>query len=172
MPIVKRHLRFPQRWYSWGLRSSGMWHGDLLDCLILKACRYVTRSVTSRAVPARSQFRAAKYSTPWSPRQGEQKYSSALSLISTLDKGWWLAPRPSRFTIGEKDPGRIVQEAGWAPALVLRESRPRRALNPGQSSYERVAIPTEYTCLNACAGSVNPVSVYWDTKQSLIVYTV
>ena len=35
-----------------------------------------------------------------------------------LDRGGWLTPRPSRFTLGEKDPVPIVQEAGWAPGLV------------------------------------------------------
>jgi hypothetical protein len=30
----------------------------------------------------------------------------------------WLAPRPGRFTPGERDPVPIVQEAGWAPGSV------------------------------------------------------
>ena len=75
MSIVMRHLRFSQRWYSWGLRSSGIWHCDLLlDCLTLKACRNVTRSVTSHAVscsPCTLTVPCRKLQHPWSPRQGE-----------------------------------------------------------------------------------------------------
>jgi hypothetical protein len=39
----------------------------------------------------------------------KQRNSSTISLTSLLDRGGWLAPRPSRFT-----PVPIVQEAGWA----------------------------------------------------------
>jgi hypothetical protein len=36
------------------------------------------------------------------------------TVISTLDKGRWLRPRPGHFTSRNK-PGTIVQETGWAP---------------------------------------------------------
>jgi hypothetical protein len=49
--------------------------------------------------------------------EGEQRYSSTLSLTSALDEGGWSTPRPSRFTSGN-DPVPIVQEAGWATGLV------------------------------------------------------
>jgi len=50
--------------------------------------------------------------------EGEQRYSSTLSLTSALDAGGWSTPRPSRFTPREREPVPIVQEAGWAPGLV------------------------------------------------------
>jgi hypothetical protein len=50
--------------------------------------------------------------------EGEYKYSSTLSLTSVLDGGGWLAPCPSCFGF-RNDPVPIVEEAGWAPGLVL-----------------------------------------------------
>ena len=35
--------------------------------------------------------------------EGEQRYSSTLSLISALDKGGWSAPRPGYFTPWERE---------------------------------------------------------------------
>ena len=50
--------------------------------------------------------------------EGEQRYSSTLSLTSVLDDGWvFSTPRPGRFTPG-KDPVPIVQENGWTPGKV------------------------------------------------------
>jgi hypothetical protein len=57
------------------------------------------------------------------PRSGhkgpevEYRHSSDLSLTSALDVGGWSTPRRGRSTPG-KDPGPIVQEAGWALGLV------------------------------------------------------
>ena len=48
---------------------------------------------------------------------GEQMYSSTLSLTSALDGGEQSTPRPGRFTPG-KDPVPIVQVVGWAPGPV------------------------------------------------------
>ena len=39
--------------------------------------------------------------------EGEQRYSSTLSITSALDVGGWLKPRPGRFTPGN-DPVHIV----------------------------------------------------------------
>jgi len=39
--------------------------------------------------------------------EGEQRYSSTLSLTSALDEGGWSTPRPGRFTPG-KHPVPIV----------------------------------------------------------------
>ena len=50
--------------------------------------------------------------------EGEERYSSTLSLTSALDWGGWSTPRPGRFTTG-KDPIPIVLEVGWAPELVV-----------------------------------------------------
>ena len=41
--------------------------------------------------------------------EGEERYSSTLSLTSALDGGGWSTPRPGRFTPG-KDPVPIVHE--------------------------------------------------------------
>ena len=49
--------------------------------------------------------------------EGEERYSSILSLTSALDGVGWSTPRPGRFTLG-KDTVPIVQEAGWAPRPV------------------------------------------------------
>ena len=49
--------------------------------------------------------------------EGEEMYSSTLSLTSALDWGGWSAPRPGRLT-PEKGLVPIVQEAGWAPGPV------------------------------------------------------
>jgi hypothetical protein len=46
-----------------------------------------------------------------------EKYSSTLSLTSALNECGWSAIRPGRFN-PEKDPGPMVQEAGWAPGPV------------------------------------------------------
>ena len=48
---------------------------------------------------------------------GEQKYSSTLSLTTEVGGGEWSAPRPGRFT-PKKDSVPIVQEAGWSPGPV------------------------------------------------------
>jgi hypothetical protein len=47
----------------------------------------------------------------------EYRYSSTLSLTSTLDGGGWSTPRPGRCTPG-KDSVPIVYEAEWAPEPV------------------------------------------------------
>jgi hypothetical protein len=49
--------------------------------------------------------------------EGEQRYSSILSITSALDGGGWSTPHPGRYTPG-KDPVPIVYEAGWAPGPV------------------------------------------------------
>ena len=64
--------------------------------------------------------------------EGEQIYSSTLSLTLTLDGGGWSAPRPGRFTPG-KDPVPIVQEARWATGPGLDGC--------GKSSTHRDSIP-------------------------------
>jgi hypothetical protein len=49
--------------------------------------------------------------------EGEQRYSSTLSLTSALDRGRWSTPSPGYFT-PRKDPVPTAKEAGWAPGLV------------------------------------------------------
>jgi len=68
---------------------------------------------------------------------GEETYSSTLSLTSALDRGGWSTPRPGRFTPG-KDPVPIVWEAGWVPRAGLDRCRkprsPHRDSIPGPSN--------------------------------------
>ena len=49
--------------------------------------------------------------------EGEQRYSSTLSLTSVLERCGWSTQRSGRFTPG-KDPVPILQDAGWAPEPV------------------------------------------------------
>jgi len=68
--------------------------------------------------------------------EGEQRYSSTLSLTSAPDKGGRSTPLPGRYTPGE-DPEPIVQEAGWAPGPVWTGAEnlaPHRDSVPGPSS--------------------------------------
>jgi hypothetical protein len=61
----------------------------------------------------------------------------------------WLAPRPGRFTPGERDPVPIVQEAGWAPGpvwtgaenLAPHRGFDPRTVQPVASRYTEYAIP-------------------------------
>jgi hypothetical protein len=55
--------------------------------------------------------------TGYEGTEGEERYSSTLSLTSALDGGGWSTPRPGRFIPGN-DLVPIVQEAGWAPGQV------------------------------------------------------
>jgi len=51
--------------------------------------------------------------------EGEQKYSSTLSLTSELDGVGWLMPCPSHFTpLWERDPVLTVHKARWASGMV------------------------------------------------------
>ena len=50
--------------------------------------------------------------------EGEQRYSSTLSLTSALDGGGWPMSSPGRFTPGKEDPVPIVQEVRWVPGPV------------------------------------------------------
>jgi hypothetical protein len=50
--------------------------------------------------------------------EGKYRYCSTLSLNSILDESLWLKPHPGDITPRERDPVRIVWEAGWAPGRV------------------------------------------------------
>jgi hypothetical protein len=54
--------------------------------------------------------------------EGEQRYSSTVSLTSALDAGGWLTPRHWPLNPRERDPVPIVQEAGWAPGPVWMDA--------------------------------------------------
>jgi len=64
-----------------------------------------------------------------------EKYSSTLSLKSTLHGDEWSTPRPGRFT-PRKNPVPIVQEAGLAPGPIWTGAEilaPNQDLIPGLS---------------------------------------
>jgi hypothetical protein len=68
--------------------------------------------------------------------EGEQRYSSTLSLTSVLDGGGWSTPHPGRFTPGN-DPVPIVQEDGLTPGPAwtdVENLAPTRDSIPGPSS--------------------------------------
>ena len=51
--------------------------------------------------------------------EGEEMYSSTLSLTWALGDGGWSTPRPGRFTPPpQNNPVPIVYEAEWAPGPV------------------------------------------------------
>ena len=50
--------------------------------------------------------------------EGEQRYSSTLSLTSALGGREWSTPRPRPLYPQERDPVPIVQKAGWALGSV------------------------------------------------------
>jgi hypothetical protein len=85
----------------------------------------------------------------------EQRYSSTLSLTSTLDGGGWSSTRPGRFTPG-KTQYPLYRRLGWPQSRSGRVRKislphqdfaenfsPHRDSIPGPSSPYRVAIPTE-----------------------------
>jgi hypothetical protein len=62
--------------------------------------------------------KGSPYTRPWGRKRGNT--GIALPFREPRhEKGMgWVAPRPGRFTPGERDPVPIVQEAGWAPGPV------------------------------------------------------
>ena len=62
---------------------------------------------------------------------GEQSYSSTLSLTSVLDGGGWSTPRPGRFTPRER-PG-ILCIGGW---VGPRSGRVRKILPPSPPGFD------------------------------------
>jgi hypothetical protein len=77
--------------------------------------------------------------------QGEQKYTSTLSLTSVLDGRGWLTPIPSRFTPHPNKINGTHCTGGWVgPGAGLdrcRKFRPHRDSIPGPSSPWPVTIP-------------------------------
>ena len=69
--------------------------------------------------------------------EGEQTYSSTLSLTSALDGGGWSMLHTDRLA-PRKDPVPIVQEAGWAPRSVWMGAEnhvPNRTRSPDRPSH-------------------------------------
>ena len=76
--------------------------------------------------------------------QGEQSYSSTLSRTSALQMGWGSAPRRGRLYPHERTGTQCT--GGWVgPRAVLdgRKISSPLAFDPGPSSQQSVAIPTE-----------------------------
>jgi len=66
-------------------------------------------------------------------------------MTAALEGDEWSAVRPGRSLHPRKDTVPIVQEAGWAPGPVWTggKSLPPPGFDPGPSSPQSVAIPTE-----------------------------
>ena len=66
-------------------------------------------------------------------------------MTAALEGGEWSAARPGRTLPPGEDIVPILQEAGWAPGLVLTDgkSRPHRDSIPDRPARSSVAIPTE-----------------------------
>ena len=78
-------------------------------------------------------------------QEGEQRYSSTLTLTSAIDGGGWSTPSPGRFTPGN-DPVLIVQEAEWAPGPIwtgVENLDSTGIRSPHRPARSVVAIPTE-----------------------------
>ena len=72
-------------------------------------------------------------------QEGEQSYSSILSLTSALHLDEWSTSRPRSFTLGN-GPVPIVKEARWAPGPVWTNAENIAPI--GIRSPQRVAKPT------------------------------
>ena len=78
---------------------------------------------------------------------GEKRYSSTLSFISTLNVGGWSKPNPGRFTPGT-EPVPILKGVGWAPELGLEP----RTVQPVASRY---TTELSRVCVSLCQQGSN-----------------
>ena len=88
--------------------------------------------------------------------EGEQMYSSTVSLTSALDGGGWSTPRPRYFTLGN-DSVPIVQGAGWAtgPVWTGAENLALTGARSPELPFRSVfAIPTELSRPTVTAADV------------------
>ena len=80
--------------------------------------------------------------------EGEQRYSSTLSLTSALYGGGWSMPRPGRFTPGKETQyplyrrlGGPLGRSGWVSNISPPLEFDPRTLQPIASCYTDCAIP-------------------------------
>jgi hypothetical protein len=80
--------------------------------------------------------------------EGEQRYSSTLSLTSALDGGRWSTPRPSRFTPAKENQYPLYRSLGGPQGRFgrVRKISPRpgfdpRTVRPAASRYTDYANP-------------------------------
>jgi hypothetical protein len=80
--------------------------------------------------------------------EGEQRYSSTLSLTSEIDGGEGSTPRPGHFTPGKENRRRLGEPQG-RPGQVRKISRPPafdpRTVQPVASRHTDYVIPTHST---------------------------
>jgi hypothetical protein len=62
--------------------------------------------------------KGSPYNRAWVSKRGSRGIALPVREPRHEEGMGWLAPRPGRFTPGERDPVPIVQEAGWAPGPV------------------------------------------------------
>jgi hypothetical protein len=98
---------------------------------------------------SKGKVKLSRY-TAWR-RLGREEYSSYSFSTSALDEGEWSASRPGRsFTPGERTPGTLVQEAGWAPPVRQPNTGPcpepveSNPHTPKPISLRSVLIPSSH----------------------------
>jgi hypothetical protein len=95
---------------------------------LLKACKRLGKSIikprTGHVIP-----------------EGEEMYSSTLSLTLALDGGGTAMPCPGCFTPGETDMVPTVKKNGWVPVLVWTGAQYRlTSVQPITSHYTKYVI--------------------------------
>jgi hypothetical protein len=73
-------------------------------------------------------------------QRGRGLHSSALSLTSARDVGWWSTPRPGRFTPGKQTRYLLYRGLDGPQGRAERHSTPR-TVQPVESRYTDWAIP-------------------------------
>ena len=116
---------------------------------VLKAEGTLTKSHTNSSVH-KLLSKSNKVKGKFHPRTGhevpeEYKYSATLSVTSALHRIECSMPQPCRFTPWTDT--RQPFTGGWVASTAsldgCRKSRPHHDSNPGSSSLQRVAVPTE-----------------------------
>ena len=76
--------------------------------------------------------------------EGQQRYSSNLSLTSALEEGGWLKPRPGRFTPRKETRYALYSTLGLSQSRFgqVRKISPPPEFDPRTSQPQQVAIPT------------------------------
>ena len=96
--------------------------------------------------------------------EGEQRYSSPLSLTSALDGGGWLTPLPGRFTPGKEIRYPFYRRLGWPQGL----SGPVRKISPAPG-FDLLTIQLISSRYTDWAIAAYTLLVYQSQLQSISV---
>jgi hypothetical protein len=114
-----------------------LWTLELVTVVAMELTWYGWQPGWGRSEQARRKYKVHPRTDYESP-EGEQRYSSTLSLTSPLAGSGLSIPRPSHLTPG-KDPVPIVEEAGWAPGPVCKGAGNLAPPHTGIRSTDRPA---------------------------------